>query len=253
MSERTLTKFKILSIAIFILGLVSAAFAFSLRQTNGKKPRHRKGFTVITKETAILINGGRQLVPEIFQYTRIRYQRSDGAWKDVRVARDATGKLQRKDITVGVPGQGVFKVNRNQATLDFLSSMQPSDVTSYVPTKNWYRDPHFLKDDWVQGYQTHVLRFPDPEGGYVDMYFAPELDDALVRRVDVMPAGVAVEELFEVKFGEPDENSSGMLPGWLVKYDQFKQKIASLEESGQHQTADALRRELTEQIAKQPE
>lgn len=253
MSERLFARFKFISIAVFVVGLVSATLAFSLHQTNGKKLRHRKGFTLITKETAILYSGTQGNVPVVSYARTIRYQKSDGTWKQVTTHRDADGNVLRKQIGVGIPGQGVFKLNRAEGTLDFLSAMPPKEVASYVPNKDGHTDPSFLKDDWVQGYQTYVLHFPDQEGGYVDLYFAPELDDQVIRRVVVTPHGIAIDELVEVKPGDPDERAFGPLPNWLVKYDRFKQKIATLEERGQHETVKAMRQELAEQIAKQPD
>jgi hypothetical protein len=253
MSERSFTRLKLISITVFILGLVSAALALSLHQTNGKKLRHRKGFTLITKQTSILNSGTKDGLPLVTQTTTVRYQKSDGTWRQVRTYRDADGKVVKKDIGVGIPGQGVFKLNKGRGTLEFLSSMPTNEASSYIPIKDWHADPNFLKDDWVQGYQTHVLRFLDPDGGYIDFYFASELDDQAVRHVSVSPNGVAIEELFEIKPGDPDERAFGSLPKWLVNYDLFKEEIATMEERGNHETAEAMRRELAEHIARQPD
>lgn len=253
MSERSFAHLKLISIAVFILGLVSAALALSLHQTNGKKLRQRKGFTLVTKQISILNSGTRDGLPMVTQTTTIRYQNSDGTWKQVRTYSDANGKVIKKDIGVGIPGQGVFKLNKGQGTLEFLSSMPPKEASSYVPIKDWPADPNFLKDDWVQGYQAYAVRFLDPNGGYVDLYFAPELDNELVRKVSVSPYGVAVEELLEVKPGNPAERAFGSLPKWLVNYDLFKQEIATMDERGNHETAEAMRRELAERIARQPD
>jgi len=253
MSERSFTRLKLISITVFILGLVSAALALSLHQTNGKKLRQRKGFTLVTKQISILNSNTKNGLPVVSQSTTIRYQKSDGTWKQVRTYSDANGKVVKKDIGVGIPGQGVFKLNKGQATLEFLSSMPPKEVASYVPITDGHMDPSFLKDDWVQGYQAYAVRFLDPDGGYVDLYFAPELDNELVRKVSVSPSGAAVEELLEVKPGNPDERAFGSLPKWLVNYDLFKQEIATMEERGNHETAEAMRRQLSEQIARQPD
>jgi hypothetical protein len=253
MSEKSFTRLKLISITVFILGLVSAALALSLHQTNGKKLRQRKGFTLVTKQISILNSGTKDGLPVVTQTTTTRYQKSDGTWKQVRTYSDANGKVIKKDIGMGIPGQGVFKLNKAQGTLEFLSSMAPKEVASYVPITDGHTDPSFLKDDWVQGYQTYVVRFPDQDGGYVELYCAPELDGQIVRKVSVSPYEVAVEEMLEIKPGDPDERAFGSLPKWLVNYDLFKEEIATMEERGSHETAEAMRRELAEQIARQPD
>src|SRR6185436_6836023 len=128
MSQRTLARFKFVSIVIFVIGLVSATVAFSIQKGNGKKQRHRIGFTIVTKQSTV------PFVPmqNSDWYTiSVRYQKSDGTWRQVRTPRNAEGKVLKRDITVGVPGQGVFKVNKDQGALDFLSSMPAKEVTSY--------------------------------------------------------------------------------------------------------------------------
>jgi hypothetical protein len=108
-----------------------------------------------------------------------------------------------------------------------------------------------LKDDWVQGYQTYVLRFLDQEGGYTDMYCALELDGEPIRTVTVSPNGIFLEEAVQIKLGDPDDRVFGPLPNLLVNYDHFKSKIAAMEEAGKHDSAEAMQRELDEQIAKE--
>jgi hypothetical protein len=250
MSQRTLARFKFVSIVIFVIGLVSATVAFSIQKSNGKKQRHRIGFTLVTKQSTVpfvpIQNSDRYTIT-------VRYQKSDGTWRQVRTPRNAEGKVLKRDITVGVPGQGVFKVNKDQGALDFVSSMPGKEVTSYVQITDGRNDPSYLKDDWVFGYKTYVLRFPHDDGGYVDLYCAPDLDGAVIKLVAASPYGMTVEEPIEIKLGDPDERVFGSLPNWLVNYDRFKEKIATLEEKGKHESAEALRREMAQHIAKQPD
>lgn len=249
MSQRTLARFKVLSIVIFVIGLVSATVAFSIQKGNGKKQRHRIGFTLVMKGTSVPSDGSKQ-----DGYTiSIRYQKSDGTWRQVRTYRDSQGKILKKDITVGVPGQGVFKVNKDQAALEFLSSMPSKEITSYVPITDGRNDPSYFKDDWVAGYKTYVLRFFGDDGGTTDLYFAPDLDGQLIKMVNVSPYGISVEEPTQITLGDPEEKVFGSLPKWLVKYDRFKEKIATLEEKGKHESAEALRREMAQHIARQPD
>ena len=252
MSHKSFTRFRLIAIGIFIIGVVSAGFAYSLHRRNGPKLRQRKGFTLKTRDTNILFIPRLHPFPnEIASADTIRYQRSDGTFKQVRTYYHATGRVVKKEILFGIPGQGVFKIINSQGPLNFLSSMPPKEKTSYVPDSDGHWQPTFLKDDWVQGHQTYVLRFPDQDGGYLDMYCAPELDGYPIREVNVSPGGVSITEVVQITLGDPDDSVFGPLPNFLVDYDFFKQKIAVMEEAGKHETAQALQREMDEQIAKQ--
>jgi hypothetical protein len=244
MSDRLLRKLRVLSVALFLLGLLSVSIAFALQQSNGKRPR--RGFMLVTKQTSVPSDGAQHIGHTIV----VRYQKSNGSWRQVRTTRDGEGKTLKRDITVGVPGQGVFKVNKDQAALEFLSSMPPKEVSSYVAIIDGRNDPSYLKDDWVAGYKTYVLRFCGDDGGYTDLYHAPDLNGHVIKMVAVTPFGISVEEPIEIKIGDPDDRVFGPLPKWLVNYDRFKEKIATLEEKGKHGSAEAMRRELAQQIAK---
>ena len=130
--------------------------------------------------------------------------------------------------------------------------MPSKNDAAYVAITDGRKDPAYLKDDWVAGYKTYVLRFNEDDGGHVDLYYAPDLDGHVIKMVNVSPYGTSVEEPIEIKLGDPDEKAFGPLPKWLVNYDRFKEKIATLEEKGKHGSAETMRRELAEQIAKEP-
>jgi hypothetical protein len=252
MSNKSFARFRAISIAIFVIGAVSAGFAYSLHKRNGPQLGHRKGFTLRTRDTNTLFIPRLNPFPNEIAYAdTIKYQKSDGTFKAVRTYYHATGRVVKKDITFGIPGQGVFSINNPQGPLNFLSSMPPKEKTSYVPINDGHNYPNFLRDDWVLGYQTYVLRFPDDDGGYFDMYCAPELDSQEIRGVKVGSFGVSIIEAVQITPGDPDDSVFGALPNLLVNYDFFKQKIATMEEAGQHETAQALQCQMDEQIAKQ--
>jgi hypothetical protein len=188
---------------------------------------------------------------EITHSDAIRYQRSDGAFKEVQTYYYANDAVAKKEILFGIPGQGVFKINNPQGPLQFLSSMRPKEQTSYVRVDDGHSQPNFVRDDWVQGYQTYVLRFPDEAGGYFEMYCAPELDGEPLRRVSVEPGGISIHEVVEITLGDPDDRMFGPLPNLPVNYEFFKHKIATTEEAGNHEAAVGMQRQLDEQIAKQ--
>jgi hypothetical protein len=251
MSNKSFTRFRAVSIAIFVIGAVSAGFAYSLRKENAPKLRQRKGFTLQTKNTSMPVIPRLTGLREITRSSSIRYQRSDGTFKEVQTYYNANGAVVKKEILFGIPGQGVFKVNNAQGPLHFLSSMSPKEQTSFARIDDGHSQPNFVRDDWVQGYQTYVLRFPEDDGGYYEMYCALDLDGEPLRRVSVSPGGVSINEVVQITLGEPDDRVFGPLPNLLVNYDLFKSKIARTKEAGNQEAAEGMQRQLDEQIAKQ--
>lgn len=253
MSHKSFARFKIISIAIFILGLVSAAAAYAWQRRDAIKLRPAKGFTIITRETTTLSDPTIPRGPkQIDHVITVRYQKSDGTWKQVRSYRNDSGTVLKKDIGFGIPGRGVFQIDKERGVLQFVSPMPPKEKTSYVPINDGHASPNFVRDDVVQGYVTYVLHFPDDDGGgYVDMYFAPELDGQPIRTVTVSRSGVSIAEAIEIKLGDPDDKVFGTLPKWMVNYDRFKEKIQAMEDTGKPEVAAGLRRQLEQQLLKQ--
>ena len=251
MSHKSFARFRAISIAIFVIGAVSAGFAYTQHKRNGPQLRPRKGFTLRTKNTSMPFNPRQPGPLEITHANSTRYQRSDGTFKQVQIYYNSNDAVVKKEILFGIPGQGVFKINNPQGPLEFLSSMRPKEQASYVRVSDGHSHPNFLRDDWVQGYQTYVLRFPEDDGGYFEVYCAPELDGEPLRTVSVEPGGVSIKEVVEITLGDPDDRVFGPLPNLLVNYDLFKRKIAITEEAGNHEVAEAMKQQLDEQIAKQ--
>ena len=194
----------------------------------------------------------RKPVPhEIKRSEAIRYQRSDGTFKVVQLYYDFNEVVVKKNVIFGIPGQGVFGLNSPNGPLEFHSAMPPKEKTSYVRDDDGHSYPSFVRDDTVQGYRTYVLRFQEDDGGYYEMYCAPELDNEPVLTVSMSPGSVGITDTVEVIPGDPDDKAFGPLPNFLVSYEFFKSKIAITEKAGNHEIAEAMRRELNEQIAKE--
>jgi len=249
MSERSIARFKVASILVFGLGLLSVGVVYAL-QANNSKLRHRTGFTLVMKETAAVTTNGADAKQIAYTIT-VRYQRSDGSWRQIRKYYNGLEQVIKKDLGFAVPGRGVFRIDRDRGVLDFLSSMPPKEKTSYVAITNGHDDPHFLKDDNVQGYATYVLRFPDQDG-YTDLYYAPQLDGQIIRKVHVSRNSVAINEPIQITLGDPDDRVFASLPRLVVNYDHFQEKIAAMDERGNHEAAEAMRRELEEELARDP-
>ena len=251
MLGKTYARLRVTSVIVFSIGLVSVSIAFAVHQANGKKLGHRKGFTLVTKDVGVPFAGVPNDPAAIRYAVSVKYQKSDGTWKTVRKYYNSKDEVVKRDVSIGIPGQGVFKADFTNRTFQFLSSMPSKEKASYVAIDDGHSHPNFLKEELVQGFQTYVLRFPATDGGYTDLYCAPELDGFPIRQVSVSSVGSAVTELVEVRLGEPDERAFAGLPKWLVKYDVFRQKIETLEREGKQEAAQSMRKEMEEHIAKQ--
>jgi hypothetical protein len=248
MSAKTYARFRVLCIVLFLTGVVSAAVALTLHKTDTKK-RHAKGFTIVTMETHTPMNG---IAPSEMGYAiTIKYHRSDGTWKQIRSYHAANGEVFKKDVGFGIPGTGVFRLDKERRALEFMSSMPPKEETSYVQITNGHDDSHFVREDIVQGYATYVLRFPETDGGFTELYYAPEFDNLPIRQVTVSANGVSLTEPIRIMFGEPDDLVFGSFPKWVVSFEHFKEKISAMEESGNHEAAQAMQQQLDDQLAKQ--
>ena len=245
-------KFKLLAVVLLVGGVVSVTLAYSWQRANGPARRPAKGFTLITKETVTLKDPAAQAEARQADYViTARYQKSDGTWKEVRTAYKSSGKVLREDITFGLPGQGVFQVDKDQGVLHYLSQMPPKEETSYVAITDGHDNPRFSRDDIVQGYKTYVLHYVvADDGSYEDEYYAPDLDGSMIKSIKSSPYGSSVTEAIQITQGDPDESVFGSLPDLVVNYDRFEKKIKAIEADGRHETAEALRRELQQERAK---
>ena len=253
MNKTLSRRMQVLSIALFVTGVVSAVIAYAL-PPKGPKTRPAKGFTIVTKETIKLNDPKAQANPQQADYVvTIRSQKSDGTWKEVRTAYKADGKVIKEHTTFGIPGNGVFQ-DRGKGELEFLSAMPPAEITSFVPVVDGRSDPRFVRDEVVQGYNTYVLHYEvDKNGSYEEEYYAPELDNYPIRSVKVAAHGVSTTEMVQIKLGNPAEDVFTSVPRGPVKYDAFKNKMKALEDEGKHEAADAMRRDLDRQQSKVPE
>ena len=249
MINRLFIRIKFIAITLFVLGLVSAAVGYAMKQSNGGKLKPAKGFTLVTRETATHSRPN----PLASSYVIVtRHEKSNGAWKQVRTYHHSDGKPFREDISFGIPGEGVFQVDQARGTLNFISSMGPQEQTSFVPVTDGRDHPNFLKEEVVQGYATYVLRFPDEDGGYVDVYKAPELNNRTIKKVIVSDGGVALAEPVQITVSDPDEKIFEHLPRWHVRFERFEEKIKAIEEGGKPETAKAMRQQMERELEKSP-
>jgi len=246
--------FRLFALALFFVGLVSVAVAYSLKPSRSVAgiPRHARGFTIVTKET-ITLAAERQSDPKQADYVITkRYRKSDGTWKELKVAYKSGGEILKDQMTFGAPSRGAFRVDKKNGNLVFLSSMPSKETTSYVQVTDGHEHPQFLRDDVVNGYKTYVIHdLVGDDGSYEDDYYAPELDGELIKSVKVAPYGGSVTELVSIELGDPDESVFDALPNLTVTYEEFKGKIEAMEANGEHATAESLRQDLKQQLARE--
>lgn len=242
-------RIRVLSLALFVTGVVSAVIAYAL-PAKGPKTRPAKGFTIVTKETIKLNDPKEQANPLQSDYViTLRSQKSDGTFKEVRTAYKNDGKVIREQITFGIPGDGVFQ-DLGKGELEFLSAMPATEITSLVAVVDSHSDPRFVREEVVQGYNCYVLRYEvDKNGSYEEEYYAPELDNYAIRSVKVAPHGVSTTEMMQLTLGNPPDDVFTSVPKKPVNYDAFKNKMKALEDDGKHEAADAMRRDLDLRLA----
>lgn len=253
MNKALSRRIRVLSISLFVTGLVSAVIAYALPQ-KGPKTKPAKGFTIVTKETIKLNDPKAQANPQQSDYViTVRSQKSDGTWKEVRTAYKNDGKVIREHITFGIPGDGVFQ-DSGKGELEFISAMPSAEVTSFVPVVDSHSDPKFVREEVVQGYNTYLLRYEvDKNGSYEEEYYAPELDNYAIRTVKVAPHGVSTTEMVQLTLGNPPDHVFTSVPKGPVKYNAFKNKMKALEDEGHSGAADAMRRDLDRRLSKAPQ
>jgi hypothetical protein len=236
-------RIRAVSVIVFLLGIVTAILAYSVNQA--KKPKPPIALTMISKQTITLTGEAPQQ-----GFTKMRYQRSDGSWKQVSTYTSPDDKIKKEDIGFGLIGRGVFQVNNQKRVLQFVSAMVPSPLYA---SHDLRRDEHYIRDDFVLGYETRALRFPaDDNSGYTENYYAPALQDLLIKSVSVSANGVSVTEATQIQLGEPGADEFGTLPDWPIRYDRYEEKIDSMEEAGHRKAAEQMRQLLKQERQKNP-
>ncbi|HXF04564.1 MAG TPA: hypothetical protein VNM72_04020 [Blastocatellia bacterium] len=226
-----------LSLSLLLLSGVTVGLAYSIRHAREQTPP--MGFTLIATQTFTLTGNSKSSLRAI----HVRYQRSNGAFKEVATYYRDDGTVDREDVVFGMPGRGVFRVGRENQVLDYLSAMQAKRPK--LSEDALAKDPHLVRVDSVLGYKTYVLRFPKQNGvGYTEVYVAPALQGIPIKVVMVWDRGVEVIEPTKIQLGEPPESVFAETPDWPVKYDLLKQKIQAAEQAGHPDVAQELRQQL---------
>lgn len=247
MSGATSKRIRTFSATVLLMGLVTAALAFTLNQV--RKPKTVLAYTIVSKRTFTPSDGGEPR----HEVTMTRYQKSDGMWKQVITYFNSDGTVYKKSMAFGQPGRGVFQVDEEKKEISFISPMEKAIAD--LPLSDLRSDPGFVKESSVLGYETFVLRATEEDGSgdYEEVYYAPAFHNLSLKTVSFSKRGTSILEPVEIKIGEPNEEEFNSLPDWEIKYDRFQEKIQVLEDRGKHEAADQMRQELQRRLQQKPD
>jgi hypothetical protein len=229
---------------MFVLGMASVTWAYFVSQPVAQKAA--TGFTLTSKMSFTPSGSNASQITG----SRVRYQKSDGSFKQITTYLKPDGALAKTVTLLGMLGRGVFEFTEGANSTEFLSPMR---LEMPLKSEAEIRETHHhnkLRDEVVQGYKTLVVRLAgETPNSFTELYHAFALQDFPIKTVSVTDAGVLTIEPTKIEFGEPSDNDLAF-PNLPVSYERFEQKIQALEESGRHDTAETMRRQLLD--AKRP-
>lgn len=232
-------RMRLISVTIFVMGAMTASLAYAINYT-----RRPYGFTMTSRQVHTPADGAPVLVADIE-----RYQKSDGSWRLTTTYYNPDGTIRKVDNGFGQLGRGVFQVNEKARLLNLISPMSPQ--ARIVSASDLRKDPNFVREDFVLGYETFVSRQPGEDGAYAEVYRAPALQGMPIKMIFSSEEGTTVIEPTQIALGEPSEIVFTAMPDYQVNYEGFENKIRAIEESGKHETAKQMRQELQKIKAKQ--
>jgi hypothetical protein len=208
---------RIVSILVFALGLITVAMAYGIRYS--KKPHTAIGFKMNSTQTFTPAGGNPRLSATIE-----RFQKADGGYKLTNTYYNPDGSVQRTSSSFAQTGRGVFRVDENSKTLNYLS---PKSERPAITEDSLRKNPQFIREEDVLGYKTFVARIPDDDGsaGYTELYQAIALQGLIIKMVAVSDVGTTVIEPIKIEVGEPDARIFENVPNYPVNYTEYEQKI----------------------------
>lgn len=237
-------KHRTISLTVFFLGVATVTFAYFTSQPTANYVS--TGFTLTSRMTFIPAGSNTAQITG----SRVRYQKSNGSFKQITTYLKADGTPDKTITLVGVLGRGVFEFADNAQNMEFISPMRAQiPIMSEAEIRNTHHH-NMLRDEVVLGHKTLVVRLPgETSKAFTELYHAFALQDFPIKTVNLTYAGVLTIEPTKIELGEPSQNDLA-LPNLRVSYERFEQKIEAMESSGRHDTAETMRQQLLE--AKRP-
>jgi hypothetical protein len=225
-------KLRVCALVLLGLGAVSASVAV---YSTAKSHRNAQGFTLYSTMTTAM--GG----TEAKTGSRVRYQRSDGSFKQITTYYRADGTVSKTDILLGQPNRGVFAVDERAKSLEFVSGLSANSI---VLAESDLHAGHrnVVREEKLLGYRVLVARVGDgnERAGYTELYHAPELMGFQIKTVAVTPAATLTIEPTRIVAGEPAARDLEP-PPYPVNYELYEEKIKTMEERGEVETARQMR------------
>jgi hypothetical protein len=228
--------FKLAAISMFLLGTITIAVGYSLRQGNAGISKSIPAFRVVYHQFQESGDSKKRSLQAITE----RQQQANGEWKEVvSYLNSDDGSVIKKVEKYAVNGRGLFKVDEQNKKLVFLG-MRP-DALIIRSSEELRKDSEFVREESILGYQTFVLRQNLDESNYTEVYTAPDLQGIPLRIDFVSDKSRTTIEAVEVDLSEDALNGLTVMPDYPIDYGNFEKSIQSVEKSGNNQAAEQMR------------
>jgi hypothetical protein len=220
-----------------LVGVISLAVGY---YTKAKAPQGSQGFTLYSTMFTTAKDG-----QPVKTGSRVRYQRSDGRFKQETTYYNADGTIRKVDVLFGQPNRGVFTIDETRKTSEFVSPLKPSSII--ISEEDLRKDHHnTLREEDVMGYRVLVSRLNDDgNGSYTELYHAPALMGFPIKTVNINSGGYKlVIEPTKIVPGDPQAADLNDIRKYPVAYSLYEEKIKALDERGENQIATEMKRIL---------
>ncbi len=188
----------------FVLCLAVAGLIVAMRGTPKAAPL--QGFTLYITQTAYPSDRA-----PFVSAIKVRQTKADGSWKLT-----TTYSNGRVDVGYGQPGRGVFAVDEKNQKLEYLSAASSRPLADI----DWRKEPTFVGEETILGYQTYHLHREGEHGEYTDSYMCPTLQGFPLRSISGNARSKTAWEVTQVVLGEPSFEAAPNLPVSTERYEQ---------------------------------
>lgn len=237
---RRLLTARYLAIVILILGVVSTSIGLEVRRHRQHSYRESTTppFTMVSRQTFLTRSPADK---GLLNAMKVRFQRSDGNWKEVTTYYKQDGAVLTISKEFGITSRGVFEVHDNTRTLLFLSPKRHS--VHAMDEEEFRQSAEFRREDTVLGFNVLVQHMANADAES-ELAFAPALGGALLKVIDAGSAGFTVIEPLKIDLGEPSESEFADIPDYPFDYRFYEGQIKSEESRGHREVASRMREVL---------
>jgi len=231
--------FKFIAVGLFLLGTVSLVVGYSFNYLNIQASNLSSGFKVTYHQTGENSDSSGRLLQAIIE----RQQQSNGEWKETVLWFDLDGKtVVKKTEKYAINGRGLYKVDEQNKRLVFLG-LRP-EVPVVPAPEDLRKNPDFVREDSILGYQTFVSRQAFDESNFTEVYAAPSLQGVPLKIIIGSGESKTIIEAVKVEPEDKIISTSMETPNYPISYESFEKGIKSMERGGNVQEAEQMRQEL---------